>query len=213
MTTPTDDSLLNLTGADMTAWLIAFAERVIREVDTLTDLDRRAGDGDFGWNISSALERVTPRLAEDADRSPGQILEIVSESFLGAGGTSGALFGLWFGRLAKGHDGAWDATELARVVVDATAAVQRLGGAQVGHKTMVDAMVPATAALDESRDLPWRAAVAAAAAAAAEGAASTEQIVAVRGRASYVGERARGVVDPGALAVAWFFAAADGVTA
>lgn len=201
-----------LTGHDMTAWLAAFADRVIREVDTLTDLDRLAGDGDFGWNISSALERVTPRLAEDVERSPGQVLEIVSESFLGAGGTSGALFGLWFGRLAKGSDGPWDAAVLARVVDDATAAVQRLGKAQVGHKTMVDAMLPATAALNESRDLPWRAAVAAAAEAAAQGAASTEHIVAARGRASYVGERARGVVDPGALAVAWFFAAAHEVT-
>lgn len=208
MTTSADDGLL--TGQDMTAWLAAFAERVIRDVETLTDLDRRAGDGDFGWNISSALERVTPLLADGAERSPAEVLETVSESFLGAGGTSGALFGLWFGRLAKGAAGAWTSAELARVVDDATAAVQRLGGAQVGHKTMVDAMVPATAALNQSTDLPWRAAVAQAAEAAAAGAASTEQIIAVRGRASYVGERARGVIDPGALAVAWFFAAAEG---
>lgn len=206
MTSQTNDGLL--TGSAMCAWLSAFAARVLRDVETLTQLDRLAGDGYFGWNISSALERATPKLRTSAMPTPAEPLGVVSEAFLGAGGTSGALYGLWFGRLAKGRSGQWSTGDLAAAVDDATSAVQRLGGASVGHKTMVDAMVPAGESLRSNVELPWLAAVELAATAAEEGTASTREIVAARGRASYVGERARGVVDPGALAIAWFFAAA-----
>jgi dihydroxyacetone kinase-like protein len=79
--------------------------------------------------------------------------------------------------------------------------VQRLGGAKPGDKTMVDAMVPATEALSSSTG-GLADALQAAASAARAGADSTAELLAKRGRASYVGEVARGVLDPGAVAVA-----------
>lgn len=197
-----------LGGREMSAWVLRFAARVVRDVNILTELDRLAGDGDFGWNIRTALERASRAILPLSPDSPTEPLRAASEAFLGAGGTSGALYGLWFGRLAHGEPQPWTTRDLAVAVVDATEAVQRLGGASVGHKTMVDAMVPAAGSLTRDVDLPWRTATGNAARAAGIGAASTEEIVAARGRASYLGERARGVVDPGALAVAWFFEAA-----
>jgi dihydroxyacetone kinase-like protein len=198
---------IRLTGADAQAWLLAYADRVLRDADELTDLDRKAGDGDFGWNTAAALERV--RSAPLDAHDPPDAFRAASDAHLGAGGTSGPLFGLWFGTLAQGPVAPWTAQDLAGAVRSAVDAVRRLGGADVGQKTMVDAMVPAAEALEAaSPRAHWRAAAADAARAAAEGAESTRDMLARRGRASYVGEHARGVVDPGALAVAWFFQAA-----
>lgn len=76
---------------------------------------------------------------------------------------------------------------------------------------MVDAMAPATDALTGTSAGHWREAVADAARAARAGADSTSGMIAHRGRASYLGERAQEVLDPGAVAVAWFFECAEGV--
>jgi dihydroxyacetone kinase len=97
--------------------------------------------------------------------------------------------------------------ELAAGVQAGTDTVQRLGGAEVGDKTMVDAMVPTAAALTGATGGSLADALTAAAEAARQGAASTEELVAPRGRVSHVGEVARGVLDPGALTVGLFFAA------
>ncbi|MEU3018775.1 MULTISPECIES: DAK2 domain-containing protein [unclassified Nocardiopsis] len=197
-----------LTGADARAWTQAFAERVVTDASELTELDRRAGDGDFGWNISTALKRARAGLTGD---TPAGVFQSVSDAFLASGGTSGPLFGLWFGRLGAGPAASWAVSDLAGAFETATGAVRRLGRAEVGHKTMVDAMVPATEALAASVSPSWRVAVGEAAVAARAGAESTSGMVARRGRASYLGERAQEVLDPGAVAVAWFFEAADGI--
>lgn len=197
-----------LTGADARAWLLAFADRVVADADELTELDRQAGDGDFGWNIGSALKRARANLDGD---DPAGVFQSVSDTFLASGGTSGPLFGLWFGRLGAGPPAPWSVPDLARAFETATGAVRRLGGAEVGHKTMVDAMVPATRALAETRATAWREALGEAAEAARAGAESTSGMIAHRGRASYLGERAQEVLDPGAVSIAWFFEAADGI--
>ncbi|MFE1166213.1 DAK2 domain-containing protein [Nocardiopsis sp. NPDC058789] len=197
-----------LTGADARAWLLAFADRVVADADELTELDRQAGDGDFGWNIGSALKRARANLDGD---DPAAVFQSVSDTFLASGGTSGPLFGLWFGRLGAGPSASWTVPDLAGAFETATGAVRRLGKAEVGHKTMVDAMVPATHALATTGSPHWREALREAAVAARAGAESTSGMVAHRGRASYLGERAREVLDPGAVSIAWFFEAADGI--
>lgn len=196
-----------LTGADAKAWLLAFADRVVEDADELTELDRQAGDGDFGWNISSALKRVRTNLEGE---EPAEVFQSVSDTFLASGGTSGPLFGLWFGRLGAGPSAPWTVSDLAKAFDTATGAVRRLGKAEVGHKTMVDAMVPATEALASTATRSWREAVREAARAARAGADSTSGMIAHRGRASYLGERAKEVLDPGAVSVAWFFESAEG---
>ena len=188
-------------------WVDAFAADFERERTRLTELDRAAGDGDFGANLRSALGKVQQRLTADPQTARA-VFAAVSDAFLDTGGTSGPLFGMWFRALSRAlpETDPADLTQLAEGVREGTATVQRLGGAEVGDKTMVDAMVPAVAALTDAAGDPEQALTAAADAAEA-GAASTEAMVARRGRASYVGEVARGVLDPGALAVALFFRA------
>ena len=189
-------------------WVDAFATDFETQRERLTELDRAAGDGDFGANLRSALRKVEQRLAADPATARG-VFAAVSDAFLDTGGTSGPLFGMWFRALSRALPEADPAglTQLAEGVREGTATVQRLGGAEVGDKTMVDAMVPAAAALTDAAGAGPEQALTAAAEAAEQGAASTEELIARRGRASYVGEVARGVLDPGALAVALFFRA------
>lgn len=171
----------------------------------LGELDRRAGDGDFGTNLTSAFTRVEGEIAASAPQSYGAWLTCVSRGFLGTGGTSGPLFGMFFRDLARCTGApAPSIRELAAGLEAGAATVQRYGKARVGHKTMVDALVPAAEALRRSVDDGAGPADAldVAAAAARSGALSTRGITARRGRASYVGELARGVLDPGAVAAA-----------
>jgi dihydroxyacetone kinase-like protein len=188
-------------------WILAFDAAVAASLDELGDADRRAGDGDFGDNLRSALRRVHRELAASGATDPAGVLTAVSEGFLGTGGTSGPLFGMWFRELARALGGELTTPALAEGAAGGLATVQRLGRAEVGHKTMVDAMAPAAAALADATGLPVSEALAAAAAAADAGASSTRELVARRGRASYVGQHAVGVEDPGARTVALFFAA------
>jgi dihydroxyacetone kinase-like protein len=192
------------------AWMQRFFAAFDREQQTLTDLDRQSGDGDFGANLRSALGRARAALQDAETATPGDVLDVVSMAFLHTGGTSGPLFGMWFRHLAKAtRTDVIGVAELARGFADATATVQRLGGAEPGDKTMVDAMVPASQALASATgDLTD--ALAAAAAAARAGADATADLLAKRGRASYVGEVARGVLDPGAVAVALLVESAAG---
>lgn len=171
------------------------------EIDHLTALDRQAGDGDFGTNMAAALDHYQLPLRGD-DRT---VLTALSTSFLvRAGGTSGAVFGTFFRALAQEWPDEPSVADVARAVRAGLDQVQALGGAQVRDKTVVDALSPAAAAL-AAADGDVDAAFADAARAAAEGVAATESSIAHRGRASYVGEAARGVPDPGALVTSWLF--------
>lgn len=192
------------------AWINRFIAGVERQSTELTELDRQAGDGDFGTNLRSALRRASANLDAETSDQPQAVFLAVADAFLNTGGTSGPLFGMWFREFAKALAGGVTAATLSEGATNAAAAVRRLGKADVGHKTMVDAMVPAAEALSAAaaRDADAGTALRDAARAAHAGAASTERLLAKRGRASYVGEHARGVVDPGALTVAIFFDAA-----
>lgn len=173
-------------------------------------MDRQSGDGDFGANLQATVERVRGSI-EHTEKSVAAIFECVSKAFMNAGGTSGPLFGIWFANLARASDArVVDLGAIARGTTEGLAIVQRLGGAKVGDKTMVDALDPAARCLTESADAGDALALALTrvAGAAREGASSTASLLARRGRASYVGEVARGVLDPGAVTVALFFEAA-----
>ena len=199
--------MTDLTGPDARAWVARFVDAFTTEREALTELDRRAGDGDFGTNLAAALRRATARLDAGPATTPTEVFTRVSEGFLDTGGTSGPLFGMWFRSLGRALDTGSGPRALADGVAAGVATVQRLGKAEVGDKTMVDAMVPAAQAMagvDLAADL------AAAASAARAGAASTEALRARRGRSSYVGDVAVGVLDPGAVTVALFFEAALG---
>ncbi|QQM19972.1 dihydroxyacetone kinase subunit DhaK [Rhodococcus sp. P-2] len=198
------------------SWIADWAEKVLEQEPALTDLDRRAGDGDFGTNMVAALDQLDISAIRDT-YSTATIFDAVSQAYLGhAGGTSGALFGIWFRHFFRvAADSADSELGLGAIAAAARAGLDNitsLGGARVGDKTMVDAIVPAVESLEQSvtAEADRDTALASAADAARAGAESTETMLANRGRASYVGEAARGVVDPGALLIAWFFASAVG---
>ncbi|MDT0328443.1 dihydroxyacetone kinase subunit DhaK [Nocardiopsis lambiniae] len=188
------------------AVLDRFSEAVSGFRDDLTALDQLVGDGDFGDNLLGGVRRAVSR-----NGARGGGMEALARAFLDdVGGTSGPLFGLLFQRLSTvswPDDGAPDAGSAAEAASAGLAAVQRVGGAEVGDSTLVDALAPAADALGaaarDGADAPFTAA----AEAAARGAAGTADLAPRRGRASYVGERAMGVPDPGALGVALLFTA------
>ncbi|MGW0359386.1 dihydroxyacetone kinase subunit DhaL [Nocardia nova] len=161
----------------------------------LTTLDEITGDGDFGVNLREGFAEVADRLAAPDSPAPWNTLRAV---FLDeVGGTSGPLFGLLFqslGARATRSDSYIDALRIG--IKDGLAAIQRVGEAEVGDRTMVDALAPAAEALNGDAD------IAAMVSAAVDGALSTATLRARRGRASYLGERAVGHPDPGAVGVA-----------
>lgn len=191
-------------------WFTIFRQNFVSAEADLGELDRIIGDGDFAVNLSTALGFAAKGVDElPADATSEKIFHAISEGFLHTGGTSGPLLGMWFRDISKSFSNhAHDVvTALAVGVVSGTSTIQRLGGAQRGDKTLVDALIPAGEALEEARQgrVPLEQALRAAANAAAEGAEATAQIQASLGRASYVGDAALGVIDPGAQAIALFF--------
>jgi phosphoenolpyruvate---glycerone phosphotransferase subunit DhaL len=203
-------SIVDAAGAR--AWVEHFGEAFDDSYEELTELDRQAGDGDFGANVQGALRRAVARLQAGEALTVTDVFEVTALSFMGGGGTSGPLFGVWFRAFAREaqSDGVLSVTSLAAAAAAGTKAVQTLGRAEVGDKTMVDAMAPAAAALADAAAheidaahlaLEW------AAEAARAGAEDTRPLRARRGRATYVGKSAVGVVDPGALTVAIFLMA------
>jgi len=192
-------------------WVLGFADEVLRREPELTELDQAAGDGDFGANIAGACRLVRDEIGRlGADAPARQVLGAAADVFLDeVGGTSGPLFGLLFQAISRelGDRGLTPAS-LADGVAEGLAAIQRVGEAQPGDKTLVDALDPAARALrglDSGAGLGE--AFRAAATAAREGAEATTDSRARRGRASYVGDHARGVPDPGAVTIGYLFAA------
>lgn len=202
-------------GGYAAAWMRRFGESVLATEEELTHMDQRAGDGDFGSNLSTGLRLVLDRLTElpDPPEAPGIPLTAAAEVFLDqVGGTSGPLFGLFLEELAEAVAGApaLDTAVVTRGTAAGLAAIQRVGEAEPGDKTMVDALVPAVRALEQSPEsAPLAEALASASEAAWDGVRNTARLSARRGRASYLGDRASGVPDPGAVGVGLLFASAN----
>jgi dihydroxyacetone kinase-like protein len=203
-------------------WLTLAGARVAAARERLTDLDAAIGDGDHGINLDRGFRELVRRLEaglpgpDGAERdAPGWILEGAGRALIGTvGGASGALYGRGFQRAGAALLGpGGDATPLeARSVEEraviafgaAVDAIAALGRARTGEKTMLDALVPAHAAFAAA--ITGGAAIGLAARRAAEaaeaGAASTIPLLATKGRASYLGERSIGHLDPGAVSSA-----------
>ena len=172
----------------------------------LGDLDRRAGDGDFGDNVRVAMKNLGRELEGGEPADYRGWVTAMSRAWLGVGGTSGPLFGMFYRDLAKaaGDGEAPDLGALAEALEAGQAVIQKYGEAEVGDRTMVDALAPAVTALREAAGSGADAvhALGAAEKAAIDAAKGTAELTARRGRASYVGDSAKGVMDPGACAMA-----------
>jgi dihydroxyacetone kinase-like protein len=193
-------------------WVRRSAAVVSEHREELIDLDRAIGDGDHGENLNRGYGIVVEKLDGLAPATVGDVLKLVATTLMSkVGGAAGPLYGTAFLRGAKAADSAeLDAAGVAAVLAAAVEGIVARGKAEVGDKTMVDAWQPAAAAAEQVAAAGGSAgdALRAAADAARAGAEATEPLVARKGRASYLGERAIGHRDPGAQSSALLLEAA-----
>jgi len=166
----------------------------------LTKLDSEIGDGDHGTNMHRGFQAALERLAGAEPASPADVLKAVSMALIGkVGGAAGPLYGTAFLRAstALADKEEVSAEDTAAAIQAALEGVKTRGKAEVGDKTMIDALTPAAEAASATNGSVSEV-LRAAAEAAKKGADSTVPLTARRGRASYLGARAEGRMDPGA---------------
>ena len=203
-------------GQRVRAAAAAAAHALLAAEPQLTDLDTRAGDGDLGASMSRAARAVLD-LPDAAWVSPTGALAAMSASLRRAiGGSSGPFYATALLRASRHLAGAdrQTAEQWAEALAVATQAISELGGARRGDRTMVDALSPAAEALSQAitAGVSQSEALRACAAAARQGADATAGMSPRLGRSSYLGERAIGVPDGGAVAVSiWLSAVCEAV--
>jgi phosphoenolpyruvate---glycerone phosphotransferase subunit DhaL len=184
-------------------WIRAFAAAVAENREYLTELDSAIGDADHGINMNRGMQAVVGKLdaAEPADI--GAMLKTVGMTLVSTvGGASGPLYGTLFLQMGTSAAGKTELSgqDWADALAAGVAGVQRRGKAELGDKTMLDALIPAVetlrstlaggSSLDEALDQSAHT--------AQEGMTATIPLVAHKGRASYLGERSANHQDPGA---------------
>lgn len=185
---------------DLVAWVRAFRDAVHAHKDELTRLDSEIGDADHGSNMARGLDAVVAKL-DPAPASPSDLFKTVGMTLVSSvGGASGPLYGTLFLRMGPvlGTETEVDAATLGAALRAGVEGVVARGKAELGDKTMIDALSPALDAWDAAAAEGLAEAARAAADAAARGRDATEPLVARKGRASYLGERSAGHLDPGA---------------
>ena len=195
---------MGCTAADVVTALRAAALVIQEHRDELVRLDQAIGDADHGENMKRGFTALLSRLDAEPPDTPGKVLKLVATTLISTvGGAAGPLYGTAFLRAsaAVGDAPELDGPLIARALQGALDGVFARGKAVVGDKTMVDALTPAVTAAANA-EASVSAALSAAADAAAEGAKSTVPMVARKGRASYLGERSAGHMDPGARSTA-----------
>jgi dihydroxyacetone kinase-like protein len=190
-------------------------DRWLREIDAvirvqrehLTQLDAAIGDGDHGTNMARGFTAVVAELDGGESQPAGKTLIAAGKTLVAkVGGASGPLWGTALRRAGRelGDPAEVATKDLAAALEAALAGIKDIGAAELGDKTIVDALTPAVESLNASAEagVEPAEAVAAAAAAAEKGAEETIPLQARKGRASYLGERSIGHKDPGATSTA-----------
>jgi len=202
--------------AALVSMLKAAVAKIRDNVDLLTQLDSVTGDGDHGTAMSRSIEAVGKAIDEHADAGAKEVLSKAGWGVMSAaGGSTGPLLGSFLMGMASGvgEGGELDAPALSAVIRAGISQMHKHSKAQVGDKTMMDALLPAAEVLEqnESSAAPGGL-LRLAAEAAAEGAEKTKGMVAKFGRARNLGERVLGHADPGATSMSLILAGfAEGV--
>jgi phosphoenolpyruvate---glycerone phosphotransferase subunit DhaL len=184
-------------------WMTEFKDQIFTQRTNLTDLDSEIGDGDHGTNMARGTTAVVEKLQAEKPEFADDFGKLVGMALISSvGGASGPLFGTFFLRFgsAAGHVTSLDDAQFAAALEAGLGGVIERGKAQLGDKTMVDALEPAVRAYATGG-------IAAAVEAAWQGRDATEPMVARKGRASYLGDRSVGHIDPGAWSVSLLFRA------
>jgi dihydroxyacetone kinase-like protein len=197
------EETMPITTEDTLRWLQQLAHVLHENRDYLTQLDSAIGDADHGINMDRGFKAVNDKLPGVADMDIGSMLKTVGMTLVSTvGGASGPLYGTAFLRASMATSGKHELYE-ADVITMLEAALEGIkarGKAQLGEKTMVDALTPALAAAKEAEEqnVGLSEILKRASSAAETGMKATIPLVATKGRASYLGERSIGHQDPGA---------------
>ena len=181
----------------------AVATAMIDHADELTSLDQAIGDGDHGLNMKRGFEAVLATLPGLADKSLPEMLKSIGTTLvMKVGGASGPLVGTFFMELGKALPDEPVRADLVAATDQAISAVKTRGRSEAGQKTLLDVLVPAQAIFAGGGDAR---AIAAEAVRAAD---RTTPMLATRGRASFLGERSIGHMDPGSRSASLLISAA-----
>jgi dihydroxyacetone kinase-like protein len=180
----------------------ACTQTLIDHVDELTELDAAIGDGDHGLNMKRGAQAIQAKLPELNGKGLNDALKTMGMTCMSTiGGSSGPVFGTLLVTLGKELPAQPAAADMARALAAGIAALSRLGKVQVGHKTLLDVLDPVQKVLaaptSGSDGL-----VARVKQCAFDSAQATALMDAIKGRASFLGERALGHVDPGSRSMA-----------
>ena len=192
----------NAGGGDI---VVAIAHRIVENRGYLSDIDGLIGDGDHGVNMAKGFSLAAERLRGEPQSLTVSLATLGDVLMTEIGGSMGPLYGMMFSGFADALDGVEeiDAAAFERMLRHGLEEVQSIGDAKVGDKTLVDAFAPALQAFSATaKRESFAAALDALVVAAEKGRDSTIDLVAKIGRASRLGERSRGVLDPGATSCA-----------
>jgi dihydroxyacetone kinase-like protein len=195
-------------------WMQRFAAAMAEHRQELVALDTAIGDGDHGTNMDRGMRKALEKLESQEQADAGAVLKTVAMALISnVGGAAGPLYGtlmLQMGTALAGKDDI-DLATYTEAWHKGIQGVQARGKAELGDKTMLDALVPGVEALEKASDLD--SGLQEAAAAAESGMRDTIPLVARKGRASYLGERSKDHQDPGATSTFYLYqTAADALT-
>lgn len=173
-----------------------FSEKIIDNKEYLSELDTPIGDGDHGGNMVRGVKALQESLAEDEFDSAADVFKTAAKALMGkVGGASGPLYGSAFLQISKSLA---DGADLLEALEAGRDGITKRGKSSVGDKTMVDVWTAALELLADgdvsTDDL-------------AQLAEDTKELKAKKGRASYLGDRSVGHIDPGAMSSVYFFQA------
>lgn len=191
---------------DMIRIIEGIVKGIDGNVDYLTGLDQAIGDGDHGITLRNGFKVILDRIAELKGKDAGQVLETVGNILISSvGGAAGPLYGIAFiraGNVVKGKNEV-GVDDLVAMFEAAEKGIMEIGGATLGEKTMLDAIHPTVLAIRKSAEekMSLMESFERCVRAAEQGLDSTVDMVAKRGRASYLGLRSKGHPDVGAASV------------
>jgi phosphoenolpyruvate---glycerone phosphotransferase subunit DhaL len=172
---------------------------LVDHVEELTALDAAIGDGDHGLNMKRGAQAIQAKLGELQGMSLNEALKTMGMTCMSTvGGSSGPVFGTLMVTLGKELPPQPQAADVARALAAGIAALSRLGKVEVGQKTLLDVLDPVQKVLASGGDDI----VSRVRRCAHDSAAATAQMDAIKGRASFLGDRALGHVDPGSRSMA-----------
>lgn len=183
-----------LTAENTRKWLELFAAKVTENKAYLSDLDSAIGDGDHGNNMWRGVEAMLESFHTKNPETTADILKLTAMTLISkVGGASGPLYGTAFLEMSKKSA---ETDNIAEIIEAGLSGIKNRGKSTTGEKTMVDVWTPVVDALKDNSFSKST---------IEDAVNSTKDLVATKGRASYVGERSIGHLDPGSVSSGYLF--------